>query len=107
MRKLGTDIPVMKAEAALPTPAARNPFNDLAAIKGEAESLYNQHCASCHGEKREGTLGPDLRGSSRPDAELFTIISHGIEANGMPAFGGTLDERKIWQLVTLIKLGSQ
>lgn len=108
MRKLGTDIPVKKAEAALLAPAAaENPFHDLAAIKGEAESLYSQHCASCHGENREGTLGPDLRGSSREDAELFTVISHGAEANGMPAFGGTLDEQKIWKLVTLIKLGAK
>lgn len=104
MRKLGTDIPVKKAAAATQAPAATsNPFNDLQAIKEEAESLYKQHCASCHGDKREGTLGPDLRGSAKSDTELFKDISQGVEDNGMPSFSDSLDEQKIWKLVTLIK----
>lgn len=108
MRKLGTDIPVRKAEAAVPAPAARiNPFTDLKAIKEEAESLYKQHCASCHGDRREGTVGPALKGSAKSDADLFTLISLGIEANGMPAFSGSLDEQKIWKLVTYIKLDTK
>jgi cytochrome c oxidase cbb3-type subunit 2 len=104
MRKLGTDIPVKKAEAATQAPAAAsNPFTDLKAVEKEAESLYKQHCASCHGDKREGTVGPPLRGSAKSDADLYKIISKGIEANGMPAFGASLDDQKIWKLVTLIK----
>lgn len=104
MRKLGTDIPVKKAEAAAQAPAARsNPFTDLKVVEKEAEALYKQHCASCHGDKREGTLGPALRGSAKSDTDLFKIISQGIEANGMPAFSGSLDEKNIWKLVTLIK----
>lgn len=108
MRKLGTDIPVAKAEAAVPAPAARiNPFADLKSVETEAESLYKQHCASCHGDRREGTVGPALKGSAKPDADLFTLISQGIEANGMPAFSGSLDEQKIWKLVTYIKLDTK
>lgn len=108
MRKLGTDIPVKKAEAASQVSAAvSNPFNDVQAIKAEAESLYKQNCASCHGDKREGTLGPALRGSAKPDADLFKIISQGIEDNGMPSFSGSLDEQKVWKLVTLIKKDAQ
>ena len=104
MRKMGTDIPVKKVEAVTGAPAALiNPFTDLKAVKEEAESMYKQHCASCHGDKREGTLGPALKGSDKSDADLFTIISRGIEDNGMPAFSGTLDEQKTWKLVTLIK----
>ena len=104
LRKLGTDIPVKKADAATQAPAAiNNPFSDLKAIEKEAESLYKQHCASCHGDKREGTLGPALKGSARSDADLYKIISQGIEANGMPTFSSSLDEQKIWKLVTLIK----
>ncbi|MHB8123339.1 MAG: cbb3-type cytochrome c oxidase subunit II [Desulfuromonadaceae bacterium] len=104
MRKLGTDIPVKKVATATQAPAATsNPFNDLKTIKEEAESLYKQHCASCHGDKREGTLGPDLRGSAKSDTELFKDISQGVEDNGMPSFSDSLDEQKIWKLVTLIK----
>jgi cytochrome c oxidase cbb3-type subunit 2 len=108
MRKLGTDIPVKKAEAATQAPVTQsNPFNDLKAVEKEAEALYKQHCASCHGNKREGTLGPALKGSARSDAELFTIISKGVVANGMPTFIGSLDEQKIWKLVTYIKLDTK
>lgn len=108
MRKLGTDIPVKKVEAATQAPVAQNnPFTDLKAVEEEAESLYKKHCASCHGDKREGTLGPALKGSSKPDAELFKSIAQGIEANGMPAFKSSLDDQKIWKLVTLIKRGTK
>lgn len=104
MRKLGADLKVKKADAAVAVPAAGNPFKDLAAVKADALSLYAKECASCHGDKREGSVGPALKGSAKTDAELFAIIAKGIEANGMPGFSGSLDEQKIWKLVTLIKL---
>jgi cytochrome c oxidase cbb3-type subunit 2 len=106
MRKLGTDIPVKKAEAVTQASAGvKSPFSDVKAVKADALSIYAKDCASCHGEKRQGGLGPMLKGSTRSDAELFTIISKGVEANGMPGFSGSLDEQRIWKLVTLIKLG--
>jgi len=108
MRKLGSDIPVKKAEAATEVPAnLNNPFTDLKAIEKDAEALYKQHCASCHGEKREGTLGPHLKGSAKSDADLFKIVSQGVVANGMPAFSGPLDAQNTWKLVTLIKKGAK
>lgn len=104
MRKLGTDIPVKKPNTPIQAAVAKsNPFTDVKAIEKEAESLYKQHCASCHGDKREGTLGPALKGSAKTDSDLHKVISQGIEANGMPAFSSSLDEQKIWKLVTLIK----
>ncbi|MDD2853078.1 MAG: cbb3-type cytochrome c oxidase subunit II [Desulfuromonadaceae bacterium] len=109
MRKLGTDIPVKKAAAVTSASAAvvKNPFTTLVAVERDAEGTYKQHCASCHGEKREGTLGPALKGSVRSDAELFKIISGGIDVNGMPSFSGTLDDQNIWKLVTYIKLDTK
>jgi cytochrome c oxidase cbb3-type subunit 2 len=108
MRKLGTDIPVKKAEAAVQLPAVlTNPYSDLKAVEDEAKAIFKQQCASCHGEKREGTLGPALKGSAKTDAELFTLISKGVEANGMPPYGTSLDEQKIWKLVTYIKLDTK
>lgn len=104
MRKLGTDLPVNKAEAASQPPTARkNPFSELKMVKAEALSIYAKDCASCHGEKRLGSLGPALKGSARSETELFAIISKGV--GGMPSFSSSLDEQKIWKLVTLIKLG--
>ncbi len=106
MVKLGTDVPVKKTGAPkMALPAAENPFKSLGAIKTEAIVLYNKDCASCHGDKRQGSVGPALRGSARTEADLFAIIAKGVEANGMPAFGTALDEKAIWKLVTLIKQG--
>jgi cytochrome c oxidase cbb3-type subunit 2 len=107
MLKLGTDIPVKKAEAAIPLAptSQKNPYSDLKSIKAEAKSIYARDCASCHGEEGKGGLGSALRGSTRSDAELFTLISKGAEDKGMPGFAGKLDEQKIWKLVTLIKQG--
>ena len=108
MRKLGTDLSVKRAEAAILSPAdQKNPFSDLKNVKAEALSIFAQNCASCHGDKRQGGLGPVLKGSPKSDAALFAIISNGVEANGMPGFSGSLDRQKIWKLVTLIKLGKQ
>jgi len=103
MRKLGTDIPVKKAEAA--SAPQKNPFSDLNAVKADAKSIFAKDCAACHGDKRQGGLGPVLRGSAKSEAELFSLISNGVR--GMPSFSGSLDEQKIWKLVTLIKLGKQ
>lgn len=108
MRKLGTDIPVKKAVAAQTASIpVENPFKDVKAIESDAKAIYSQNCASCHGEKREGSLGPTLKGSAKNDAELFKIIAKGVEANGMPAFETTLDDQKIWKLVTWIKLDTK
>ena len=110
LRKLGSDIPVKMAEAATKAPVSavlNNPFTDVKAIKNEAVPLYKQHCASCHGDKREGGFGPALKGSAKQDADLFKIVSQGIETKGMPAFSSSLDEQKIWKLVTLIKMDTK
>lgn len=105
MRKLGTDIPVKKAAAAQASAvAAKNPFTDVKTVEEEAKAIYKQNCASCHGDKREGSLGPALKGSAKTDTELYDVISKGLEDNGMPSFGSSLDEQKIWKLVTWIKL---
>jgi len=106
MRKLGTDIAVKPAAAAVAAPAAgKNPFTGLAPVKAEAMSVYAKDCASCHGDKRQGSVGPALRGSTLSDADLFKVIAEGKTDNGMPAFSGQLDEQKIWKLVTLIRFG--
>ncbi|MDH4189118.1 MAG: cytochrome c [Betaproteobacteria bacterium] len=89
--------------------------------------LYAQHCASCHGVRREGQ--PDWRqrlpngrlpapphdesGHSwhHPDAVLFAITKYGFVppyappgyASDMPAFGGRLSDAEIWAVLAWIK----
>ncbi len=59
----------------------------------DGETLYQQHCASCHGSEAEGGIGPKLTGpdfiyGGSRDA-LHESIANG-RPNGMPAFNNQL-----------------
>jgi cytochrome c oxidase cbb3-type subunit 2 len=103
MRKLGADIPV--AAKTVAAASGQNPYRGLKAVEAEARSIYARECAACHGEKMEGSVGPELQGTHDGEAELFAVIANGRTDNGMPAFGTTLGEQQIWKLVTLIGQG--
>lgn len=67
----------------------------------DAETLYQQHCASCHGADRLGGMGPallpeNLSRLKKPQAE--EAIQHGRPATQMPAFGNVLDEASVTAL---------
>ena len=70
-----------------------------------AQTLFESHCATCHGQGGTGGVGPDLTAAermlSRSRADLFTSIS---EAGGeMPAFAGILDEADRWSLAAHVQ----
>ena len=68
---------------------------------GETGEIYPQQCAPCHGPAGEGSaFGPAL--TERPSAvdDRIEIISNGSGA--MPAFGPTLSQEQIVELVVLI-----
>ena len=71
-------------------------------------------CVGCHGangiERSEGAKGmyPDpprfYRHASRMDPkEMFWTIKNGIKMTGMPAFGPTHSDQKIWAMTAFIK----
>lgn len=71
--------------------------------------LYDQNCAVCHGINGEGRIGATLAKawpSVRPDLEVKTTISNGIEGSPMPAWsqanGGPLTEADINDLVAFV-----
>ncbi|HLQ84045.1 MAG TPA: cytochrome c [Pseudogracilibacillus sp.] len=49
---------------------------------GEAEEIYKQSCASCHGGDLEGGAGPALADNSLSQDEIETIVEEGKP--GMP-----------------------
>ena len=87
----------MKSALLLLLSAACGLFPPLAASASTA-ALYQQHCASCHGEQRLGGMGPALLpenlGRLKP-AEAETVIAEGRAATQMPAFGDQLDAASI------------
>lgn len=46
---------------------------------GDAEKIYTNSCASCHGENLEGDFGPELNdvGSRLSQEDIETIINEG------------------------------
>jgi mono/diheme cytochrome c family protein len=77
---------------------------DVGAVP-DVDSLYRQHCASCHGADRLGSIGPallpeNLKRLNRKQA--LNVIRDGRVATQMPAFADKLDEQRIQSLVSLI-----
>ncbi len=86
----------------------------------QADALYKQYCASCHGPDGKGN-GPAAAAlpvkpadhtnpaamSKISDAELFKAIKEGGQAVGkspaMPPWGGTLKDEQIRALVAYVR----
>lgn len=80
----------------------------------QGETLYQQHCAACHGQTGLGD-GPDAAELSGPvpslldqgemallsDAVLYNIITEGVgdPHDGMPGFAAELSDDERWALV--------
>lgn len=84
---------------------------------------YNEMCAVCHLKpgmtQTDMSLGlypspPDLTshqddgapghgGSEEAARRMFWIIKHGIKASGMPAWGPTHDDQRIWAMVAFLQ----
>ncbi|MCB1483404.1 MAG: c-type cytochrome [Hyphomicrobiaceae bacterium] len=73
----------------------------------DAERIYRDNCASCHGANRLGGTGPALIPETlsrlRGDA-LTTTISQGRPQTQMPAFSGTLSKEDISALAAYVQL---
>ena len=69
--------------------------------------LYNENCASCHGEDLRGlTRGPalvgrDLKFGNSTEA-IAAIIGNGVPGTEMPGFRDSLRENKIWNLALYV-----
>lgn len=87
----------------------------IAVSIANGESLFNQHCVSCHGigGKGDGVLAGTL---SKPPADLtaphaaqhtvgdmFWWLMHGMgDDKAMPAFKSILDEEEVWDLINYL-----
>ena len=80
----------------------------------EGFAHYKEMCQSCHGapgqEETELAKGlnppaPDLSesGKEMSAGELFWVTKNGIKMTGMPAWGKTHSDAKIWAIVAAVK----
>ena len=75
---------------------------------------FGEMCVECHGApgKERGEVGKGLN-PSPPDlahavarwssAELFWIVKNGIKMTGMPAFGPTHSDDRLWSIVAFVR----
>lgn len=80
---------------------ARNP--DAVA---EGRATYQQVCATCHGDKGEGKIGPNLTDHAwlhggAPD-KVYTTVSKGVTEKGMPAWEPSLGSTKTAKVVAFV-----
>lgn len=84
-----------------------NPFAGDAAAIDVGKGNFRLYCAPCHGIHGQGGRGPDLtRGSfssGDADADLFRVISHGIEGTEMTSYSERFDDPMIWRFVAFIR----
>jgi glucose/arabinose dehydrogenase len=74
---------------------------------GEVQKLFNQQCASCHGESLEGGIGRSLISEERlrinSDLTFIDYVKQGYAEGGMPAFGESLSDAQIRSLEIYIQ----
>ena len=93
----------------------KNPVTATPESISEGKTLYQRHCASCHGSNAEGGAGndlipaaPDLTGKAwkhgSSDGEIFSSIKNGVppELNMIP-FGDQLKDTDIWNVVNYLR----
>jgi copper transport protein len=86
---------------------------DESVARGEA--IYSANCLVCHGAAGRGD-GPGGAGmvpmpadftaphaKAHVDGELFTWVRDGKPGTGMPAFGETLSDEEIWDVINYIE----
>ncbi len=73
----------------------------------DVRRIYQEYCASCHGQNLQGGLGGSLvDGSWRHGADddnVARVIRDGVVENGMPGFGDMLSEAQTRALVVYIR----
>lgn len=104
--------PEPAATEAAPTPEPTEPPEEEELFPPEMPSsvrgmgVYTANCVSCHGEAGDGS---GLEGAAdftdvafmreEKPAEFFEAIRDGVEGTAMPAWGETLSETEIWDVL--------
>jgi cytochrome c oxidase cbb3-type subunit 3 len=70
------------------------------------QKTFVSNCASCHGEKLTGGIGPNLVDKiwlhgGRPTA-IYATVTAGVAAKGMPTWGPVLGAKKVSEVVAFI-----
>lgn len=106
--KLTESVRLTDLQAGSPSapPSVGSPFNGNAFGLSEGKRLFSAYnCVGCHANGG-GAIGPALMDhrwiyGSRPE-QIYSTIVEG-RPNGMPAFGGRIPDKELWQLVAYVE----
>ncbi len=100
-------------------PGLLNPVPATADVIARGGALFQENCLSCHGAAGFGD-GPLSAGMfpkpadfsaphtrAHPDGQLFAWIQNGKPGTDMPAFGSTLTDQQIWEVIDYIQVAFQ
>jgi cytochrome c oxidase cbb3-type subunit III len=95
----------LKAEGPM-TPERLVAMSQNAAIVLSGRSLFTATCASCHGPKAAGLVGPNLTDDywlhgGKPE-QILTTVRNGWVDKGMPAWGPQLGEDRVREVVAYV-----
>ncbi|MGZ4787282.1 MAG: c-type cytochrome [Terriglobales bacterium] len=86
--------------------ARTNPLAHDSQAKAAGALLFEQHCASCHGEDAHGKENkPNLHSehvAAATPGQLFWLLTNGSLKNGMPSWS-RLPEQQRWAVVAYLK----
>jgi len=108
--EMGGPLPTGSVPVADDVATISEAITDIAALK-EASSLYDVHCANCHGSSGEGGIGPNLTDEywiyGGRIGQIVHIINKGVPAMGMIAWERTLTPDQVHALASFILIELQ
>jgi predicted lipoprotein with Yx(FWY)xxD motif/mono/diheme cytochrome c family protein len=75
---------------------------ELAALMGTGRTVFMENCATCHGTRGEGGVGPNLAGRQLND-DRRNIRQVVLGGHHMPGFGHVLDDEQVAAVLTFIR----
>jgi mono/diheme cytochrome c family protein len=104
-----------KAYAPAAAKKLRSPITANAESLAKGKALYMEQCAVCHGEDGKARTDMAKAMKAKPtdftsaamagitEGEMFWVITHGIEKEGMPAFEKKMDDTARWQATQFVR----
>jgi cytochrome c oxidase cbb3-type subunit 3 len=101
------------AKANLSEPISEESLGKLmadAALMKDTQALFALRCAPCHGDKAQGTIGPNLTDDAWIHGQgtltdIYNVVDQGVLAKGMPAWGKQMSPIEVRKLAAFV--GSQ
>lgn len=96
----------MAARGALTDDQLESFARDAAKVSA-GQAVFAQHCVACHGPEGAGLIGPNLtdnhwiHDAGKPTG-IWKVVTAGVAAKGMPAWGPMLGPDKVEQVVSYV-----